>query len=212
MKKGENIVAGKIGCGDSSDDVKNRLFQDRGDDTRQESNCIENAVNNSFNESMEITAVSYDNTGGVGYEFFYQNKKIFEIAYSVFINLTVTLRAPGIELEHKDYDPAITIVPGVRRIITDTEGKYAGHFKLLEYNHFEILSEYSRADVYLLPTGWIVVNEQHVFAYVRREEEERRERDIEDWLEKEKRFNYQIFSACPKELYPFIFAIPVLGF
>lgn len=160
----------------------------------------------------QYVAVQFNATGVFGYSFRRGKTERFCISYLVTPNPDVTLSGFHQELYHRNYDGDITLVSGVRRNFTDSSGNIRGYYEYTGQKEFNIVAGAVKARVYAFCDGWRVFAEGVQAAELVRLPISERKRFEENGYEMESRFLVNIFGVVDFSIYPYIMAIPVLGF
>lgn len=163
-------------------------------------------------KDVVYTAVRYYATGVFGYLIRDGETDICSINSSVMLNPDICIRGFEKNYVHKHYDGQITLAPGVRRTVADEFGNVQGYYEYVSLNEFWIIAGNSMVSVKVSENDWTVYSEGRQVAEIRRLPEKERTRFAENGYDMEKYFLINISSETDFVFYPYIMAIPVLGF
>lgn len=160
----------------------------------------------------QYTGIQYSTTGAFGYSFRKGDTEQFSISYLILPDLDITLSGFQRKLWHRNFDGKITLCPGVRRNIIDESGNVQGYYEYAGTNAFHIVTEKASARVKVSENGWQVFIGTDLTAEILRLPECERKRFEENGFDMERQFQVNISEETDLSLYPYIMAIPVLGF
>ena len=166
-----------------------------------------------FKRNGLYVGVRYSATGVFGYS--YRNKKkkeVFNINCLVAPNPNIYMYGFDKELIHKQYDGQITLLPGLRRNIVDKSGETCGYYEYTNLNKFRIVVAGVSATVKVVDNGWAVFKGRKKIANIRRISKEKMIRYEENGYDMELCFEVSFTNDATPLFYPYIFAIPMLGF
>lgn len=162
---------------------------------------------------MKYTGYRCEATGIFKY-FFYNNKdkESFSVSSTVMLKPDISLVGFGQNLFCKNFDPQITLVPGVRRIVTDEEDKCVGYYEYIDLNKMWIQVGEKRSLVTMNDKGWTFSINSEKDAQIIRLEECERIKGNKNGFDTEKRIVVEISDNIELKWYPFIIATPMLAF
>lgn len=162
----------------------------------------------------QYTGIQYSTTGAFGYSFRDSDTEQFNISYLILPDLDIILSGFHKKLRHRNFDGQITLCPGVRRNIVDESGNVQGYYEYAEINEFHIMTEgtAARAKVKASEVGWQVFIGADLIAEILRLPECERKRFEENGFDMELQFQVNISEKTTPSLYPYIMAVPILGF
>ena len=157
-------------------------------------------------------AIRYSVTGVDGYIFKKGDAEVFQILHLVMPHADILMRGCGKVLNHKNYDADITLLPGVRRTVVDELGKPQGYFMYVSFKEFRIGVGSMVFSVKISANGWEVFDGAKRLANIYKiPAAEMRELKWQGYDE-DTRFIINISEGTNALLYPYIMAVPVLGF
>ena len=165
--------------------------------------------------AVTYVGIQYSATGVFGYSFRNEfDHEVVTINSLVLPRPDIQITSYGRMLWHRQFDPGITLVPGVRRNIENENGKTAAYFEYVDIDAFRIcIKKKQILFVSVCPEGWIISDgDDVVVALISRFAEDEREHFTENGLDMEERFLVEVMDDIDEELLPFICAVPVLGF
>ncbi|MBR2942707.1 MAG: hypothetical protein IKB82_04840 [Clostridia bacterium] len=163
-------------------------------------------------EMNVFTGIQYSATGVFGYSFRQNEKEVLRIDSAVLPNPDIHLQGFGAKLVHRAFDASITILPGMRRVLEDEHGSVQGFYEYFDVNVYRIAVKGAEAYVYVRADFWEVTVDMEAAARISRVPQALRTRFTENGYDMENRFTIAIADTVPEALYPYILAIPVLGF
>ncbi len=163
-------------------------------------------------EKIRIIGIRYSATGVFGQSFFRDGIEVFSVAGDVLPMPNIYMNGFGLELICRSVDGEITLVPGVRREILDSNNQIYGYYEYISMGEFYIRRGTYTLKVFVYEWGWRVCFGDEEWAIVMRMNQEERVRYEEDGFDKELRFKVELNQELEKDLYPLILSIPMLGF
>lgn len=160
----------------------------------------------------QYSGIQYSITGAFGYSFREGDTEQFNISYLVLPKPDIALSGFHRKLWHRNFDGQITLCPGVRRNIVDESGNMQGYYEYAGINEFHIVTEKAAARAKVSDAGWQVFIGTELIAEILRLPECERKRFEENGFDMEQQFQVSISEETALSLYPYIMAIPVLGF
>ena len=160
----------------------------------------------------QFIGIQYNATGLFGYSFRENGREIFKTGCLVVPNPDVELIGFGKKLWHRNLDREITLFPGVRRNITDETGNVVGYYDYLDFNQFNIIADNTELTVYVFENGWKIYCGTELVSSIYRLKVSEREQFIENGIDMETRFSVTVSEEISDSMYPYIMAIPMLGF
>lgn len=160
----------------------------------------------------QYVGIRYNATGVFGYSFRKGGTEVFRASCPVLPKPDILLSGFGEALWHRNYDRRITLCPGARRDVTDESGSVRGYYEIVELGEFVIVTESARARVRASEAGWQIFAGGDLTAELLRLPENERVRFTENGFDMEKRFRVNILRQTGASIYPYIMAIPLLGF
>ena len=160
----------------------------------------------------QYIGIQYHATGIFGYSFRENGTELFNMDCPVLPEPDIALSGFGKKLWHRKYNGRITLFPGIRRNITDESGNIQGYFEYAGLHEFRIVTEKGIAWVKAFEDGWKVFIGTAPAAAILRLPESERNCFTENGFDMEERFLVNIHEETDFSLYPYIMAIPMLGF
>lgn len=160
----------------------------------------------------QFIGIQYNTTGISGYSFREKGTEVFDICCPVCPNPNITLSGFGRELSWRGCIDNITSVYGTRRNVIDESGYTQGYYEYTDMYEFEIVTNNVTARVRRLEEGWNVYVGAIRVAEFRRIDACERRRFEENGYEMEEWFRLNIIADLRTSIYPFVMAIPLLGF
>ncbi|MGN0998537.1 MAG: hypothetical protein ACI4PO_03180 [Faecousia sp.] len=121
----------------------------------------------------------------------------------------ISMSGFDLRLWHRSYDGQITLVRGARRDVADGSGSVVGFYEYGSQGEFRIVTWDAGASVRAVEDGWIVFHGRTILAELHRAPKPARARFGRNM---EVRFLTKIHEEAEPSLYPFLLAIPLLGF
>jgi len=159
--------------------------------------------------TIKYFGIQYSATGIWGYSFRDGDNEVVHLSSLVLLRPDIHISGFGKELCHKNYDSEMTLFPGVRRNIL-SGGQIEGYYEYVSVNEILISAANEILKVNPFKNRWHIFNDSKMLAKIERKKEE--VRFTENGLDMVERFIINVLPDVKEELYPYIFAIPVLGF
>lgn len=163
-------------------------------------------------KNTTFVGTRYCATGVFGYSFRKGEDEVFCITSPVLPNPDIYLNGFHQELIHRHYDGELTLIPGVRRIFVDASGELQGYYEYKSLSEYRIGAGNMTASVKTSDNGWLVFDGANHLANIERITPNNLQRYEENGYDMELRFLITISKKTDLSLYPYIMAIPMLGF
>lgn len=160
----------------------------------------------------QYVGIPYNATGMSGWSFREDGAEVFRVDCPVMLHPDISMSGFGLRLWHRNYDGQITLVRGARRDVADGSGSVVGFYEYGSLGEFRIVTRDAGASVRAVEDGWIIFRGRTVLAELHRAPKAAKAGPEENGRNMEVRFLAKIHEEAERSLYPFLLAIPLLGF
>ena len=163
-------------------------------------------------KSLNFTGIRCDATGMWHYSFRKNNSEIFYVSGMVVFEPDIKLKGFGEELWCKKFDSEMTLIPGIRRYVTDKDDAVYGYYEYLNTSCMNICWREKIMSVILDWDGLHFFLQTEKVADIILLDESERIRGTELGYEIESVFSVRIKENLHSAWLPMILAAPLLGF
>lgn len=168
---------------------------------------------NMYGAEWNLRGIRYHATGVFGYSFRQGEIELSRISNSVLPNPDIYLFGYMQEsLVHKHYDSNLTRIPGVRRTVVDKIGNVCGYYEYISQNTYRIVVNNESLHVFVYEDHWEIYTDIVLVATIYQIPENQRVRFVETGYDMEEWYKLTVTPGVNWSFYPYISAIPILGF